>query len=350
MNDRLHQLALFVRTVETGSFSKAGRELGLTQPSVSRAIAALERRLGVKLLTRTTRQISTTDAGQALLGRAREAMAAIDDAEDAARGADRLSGLLRVALPTTYGARQIVPLIPAFLARHPELKIDLMMSDRYENLIAEGADLALRLGELPDSSFVTRKLASARRLFVAAPSYLASRNVLVNNAGINISRHKIGEVDDHAMMRTFLVNWVGPFRLCKLALPHMRSRGFGRIININSIYGLVSSIGNGPYTSTKFALTALTRTIAREYGRDGITCNQICPGAVESELMLRIANFVHERDEVDQEAYLNAVRESIPSGRMAQPEEIGELAVFLASDRAAHINGASLPVDGGSIA
>ena len=152
MNDRLHQLALFVRTVETGSFSKAGRELGLTQPSVSRAIAALERRLGVKLLTRTTRQISTTDAGQALLGRAREAMAAIDEAEDAARGADRLSGLLRVALPTTYGARRIVPLIPAFLARHPELKIDLMMSDRYENLIAEGADLALRLGELPDSS------------------------------------------------------------------------------------------------------------------------------------------------------------------------------------------------------
>lgn len=175
MNDRLRQLALFVRTAETGSFSKAGREFGLSQPSVSRAIAALESRLGVKLLTRTTRQISTTDAGQTLLGRAREAMAAIDDAEDAARGADRLSGLLRVALPTTYGARQIVPLIPAFLARHPLLKIDLMMSDRYENLIADGADLALRLGELPDSSFVTRKLASARRLFVAAPSYLARR-------------------------------------------------------------------------------------------------------------------------------------------------------------------------------
>jgi DNA-binding transcriptional LysR family regulator len=173
MSDRLHQLALFVRVVESGSFSKAGRELGLSQPSVSRAIAALERRLGVKLLARTTRQISTTDAGQALFGRAREAMAAIDEAEDAARGADRLSGLLRVALPTTYGARQIVPLLPAFLARHPQLRIDLMMSDRYENLIAEGADLALRVGGQPDSSFVTRKLASGRRLFVAAPSYLA---------------------------------------------------------------------------------------------------------------------------------------------------------------------------------
>lgn len=175
MNDRLHQLALFIRTVETGSFSKAGREFGLSQPSVSRAIAALESRLGVKLLTRTTRLISTTDAGEALLVRARQAVAAIDDAEDAARGADRLSGFLRVALPTAYGVRKIIPLLPDFLARHPELKIDLMISDRYENLIAEGADLALRLGEQPNSSFVTRKLGSTRRLFVASPSYLARR-------------------------------------------------------------------------------------------------------------------------------------------------------------------------------
>ena len=175
MNDRLQQLALFVRTVETGSFSRAAREFGLTQPSASRAIAALEERLGVKLIARTTRQISATDAGQKLLPRAREALAAIEDAENAARGADRLSGVLRVALPTTYGSRRIAPLLPAFLERHPHLKIDLMMSDRYENLIGEGAELALRVGEQPDSTFVARKLESARRLFVAAPSYLARR-------------------------------------------------------------------------------------------------------------------------------------------------------------------------------
>ena len=175
MNDRLLQLALFVRTIESGSFSKAAREFGLSQPSVSRAIAALERRLGVKLLVRTTRQVSATDAGEALLGRARDALLAIDDAEGAARGADRLSGVLRVALPPEYAVRRIVPLLPAFFARHPTLTIDLMMSDRYENLIAEGADLALRIGDLPDSSFVARKLESARRLFVTAPSYLARR-------------------------------------------------------------------------------------------------------------------------------------------------------------------------------
>jgi len=175
MTDRLQQLALFVRTVETGSFSRAAREFGLTQPSASRAVAALEERLGVKLILRTTRQVSATDAGEALLGRARDALAAVEDAESAARGANRLSGVLRIALPTTYGARRIAPLLPAFLHRHPQLKIDLMMSDRYENLIAEGAELALRVGEQPDSSFVARKLESARRLFIAAPSYLARR-------------------------------------------------------------------------------------------------------------------------------------------------------------------------------
>jgi DNA-binding transcriptional LysR family regulator len=189
MSDRLQQLALFVRTVESGSFSKTAREFGLTQPSVSRAIAALERRLGAKLLVRTTRQVSATDAGEALLARAGEALLAIDEAESAARGADRLSGVLRVALAPEYGVRRIVPLLPAFFAQHPLLKIDLMMSDRYENLIAEGADLALRIGDLPDSSFVARKLESARRLFIAAPSYLARRGAPEGLA--DLARHDL---------------------------------------------------------------------------------------------------------------------------------------------------------------
>ena len=128
------------------------------------------------MVARTTRELSATDAGEALFARARDALAAVEDAENAARGADRLPGVLRVALPTTYGAWRIAPLLPAFLDQHPRLKVDLIMSDRYENLIAEGAELALRVGEQPDSSFVARKLESARRLFVAAPSDLARRD------------------------------------------------------------------------------------------------------------------------------------------------------------------------------
>lgn len=175
MNDRLNQLSLFVRTVETGSFSKTAREFGLSQPSVSRAIAALEARLGVALLHRTTRRVTTTDAGQALAASAREALAAIDDAESAARGADRMSGLLRVSLPTAFGVRQVIPRLAGFLAPRPELNVELMMSDRFEDLIAEGADLALRLGNQPDSAFLTRKLASAPRVVVASPDYLQRR-------------------------------------------------------------------------------------------------------------------------------------------------------------------------------
>lgn len=189
MNDRLQQLALFVRTVESGSFSKAAREFSLSQPSVSRAIAALERRLGVKLVVRTTRQVSATDAGEALLARARDALAAVDEAESAARGADSLSGILRLALPPGYGVRQVVPLLRQFCALHPLLKIDLMMSDRYENLIAEGAELALRIGDLPNSSFVARKLESARLLFIAAPSYLARHGAPESFA--DLSRHDL---------------------------------------------------------------------------------------------------------------------------------------------------------------
>jgi DNA-binding transcriptional LysR family regulator len=187
MNDRLNQLSLFVRTVETGSFSKTAREFGLSQPSVSRAVAALEARLGVALLRRTTRRLATTDVGHALATSAREALAAIDDAENAARGADRLSGVLRVSLPTAYGVRQIIPHLPGFMALQPDLRIELMMSDRYDDLIAAGADLALRLGNQPDSAFLTRKLASAARIVVASPDYLQRRGV---PAGIaELSRH-----------------------------------------------------------------------------------------------------------------------------------------------------------------
>lgn len=177
MNDRLNQLALFVRTVETGSFSKAAREFGLSQPSVSRAVSSLEARLGVTLLRRTTRRISATDVGLALAESARNALTAIDDAENAARGADRLTGVLRVGLPTAFGVRMIVPLLPGFMALQPELRVELMMSDRFDDLVAEGADMALRLGDQPDSTFRTRKLTSAARVVIASPGYLQRRGV-----------------------------------------------------------------------------------------------------------------------------------------------------------------------------
>ena len=175
MSDRLLELNAFVRAAETGSFSRVAREFGVSQPSVSRMVANLEARLGVKLLLRTTRQVSTTDAGAALLERARHVLGELDDAMDAARGVDSLGGALRVAMPGAFGTREVIPRLPGFLAQHPQLRIELLISDRTDDLVAEGAEMALRLGHLADSGFGARLLATAPRFAVAAPAYLARR-------------------------------------------------------------------------------------------------------------------------------------------------------------------------------
>src|SRR5262252_9141191 len=112
MSDRLQEFRVFVRAAETGSFSRAGRELGLSQPSVSRIIGELETRLGVTLLLRSTRKITVTDAGNLFLDRAREILADVEDAEDAARGLDSLRGTIRLAMPILYGTLQIIPRLP----------------------------------------------------------------------------------------------------------------------------------------------------------------------------------------------------------------------------------------------
>jgi DNA-binding transcriptional LysR family regulator len=175
MGDRLQELTVFVRAAESGSFSKAARELGLSQPSVSRIIGALESRLGVKLLLRTTRRITVTDAGALFLIRARDVLADIEDAEDAARGVDSLRGTLRITMPIVYGTRHIIPRLPKFLRAHPLLRVELSVADERHNLVAEGTDIAIRLGPLGDSGFGARKLATLPRFLVAAPSYLAER-------------------------------------------------------------------------------------------------------------------------------------------------------------------------------
>jgi len=175
MSDRLQELTVFARAAESGSFSRAARELGLSQPSVSRIIGELEARLGVKLLLRTTRRVTVTDAGVLFLDRTREILAEIEDAEDAARGVDSLRGTIRLALPLLYGTREIVPLLPPFLALHPLLQVEMAFADERQDLVAEGADVAIRLGTLSDSVFGARKLKILERMLVASPAYLKAR-------------------------------------------------------------------------------------------------------------------------------------------------------------------------------
>jgi DNA-binding transcriptional LysR family regulator len=175
MSDRLQELAVFVRAAESGSFSRAARELGLSQPSVSRIVSELEERLGVLLLLRTTRCITMTHAGELFLERAREILAGLEEAEDAARGLDSLRGLIRLALPVIYGTREVIPRLAEFLAAHPQLRVEMTVSDERQDLVAEGADVAIRLGTLGDSAFGARKLGTLERLIVASPTYLKAR-------------------------------------------------------------------------------------------------------------------------------------------------------------------------------
>src|SRR5262245_7475441 len=171
MSDRVQELQVFVRAAESGSFSHTARELSLSQPSVSRIIGELETRLGVRLLLRTTRRITLTDAGALFLERAREILSQIEDAEDAARGIDSLRGTIRLALPIIYGTREIIPRLPKFLEMHPMLRVEMSVVDARQDLVAEGADVAIRLGDLDDSAFGARRLAVLPTMLVASPGY-----------------------------------------------------------------------------------------------------------------------------------------------------------------------------------
>lgn len=173
MSDRFSSLRVFVRIARSGSFSRAARELGLSQPSVSRIAAELEQEIGVALFTRTTRAVTLTEAGSDYLARIEPILAALEEADHVARGSGELRGQLRVALSSSLAIREVVPLLPPFMAQHPALKLELLMNDQRQDLVQEGADLALRFGALPDSSATARRLATSPRMLVAAPSYLA---------------------------------------------------------------------------------------------------------------------------------------------------------------------------------
>jgi DNA-binding transcriptional LysR family regulator len=163
----------FVRVVETGSFSAAARVLKVGQPAVSKVIAQLEQRLNVRLLVRSTHGLRPTEAGQRFFDRARLAVEEADEAERAARDESQgLSGRLRVSAATTFARLHIVPHLPAFMAAHPDIEIDIVLDDRLIDLMAQGIDLSLRMGTLADSGLVAQKLATGRRSVVATPGYL----------------------------------------------------------------------------------------------------------------------------------------------------------------------------------
>jgi len=170
--DRLVAMETFVRVVQTGSFSAAARQLGVGQPAVSKTVAQLEERLGVQLLLRSTQGLTPTRAGQDFYEHAKRAIEEVDEAEVAARGAGAsLSGELRITAAVTFSRLHVVPRLAAFLATHPALEMNLILEDRNVDLIEYGIDVALRMGALPDSTLVARKIAQCPQRVMGTPAY-----------------------------------------------------------------------------------------------------------------------------------------------------------------------------------
>ena len=171
--DRLAALEIFVQVVDTGSFSAAARQRRIGQPAVSKAVVQLEQWLGVSLLLRSTRSVVPTEAGQIFYERAKRTIEEADEAVMAAQGnANGLSGKLRVSASICFGRLHIIPSLSTFLEEHPDLDLELVLDDRYVDLVNEGIDVALRGGTLPNSNMTARRIAEGRSLVVATPAYL----------------------------------------------------------------------------------------------------------------------------------------------------------------------------------
>lgn len=176
--DRLAAMEAFIRVVDAGSFSGAAKQLRVGQPAISKTIAQLEERLGVRLLLRSTHGLTPTEAGRSFYERAKRSIDEADEAELAARGAGTtLSGRLRICAAVTFARLHVIPRLPLFLAEHPALEVEVFLTDANKDLVEAGIDVALRIGKLADSSLTARKIAQTQRRVIGAPAYFATMGV-----------------------------------------------------------------------------------------------------------------------------------------------------------------------------
>jgi len=173
--DKLDAMNAFAKVVAHGSYAEAGRALGLTRSAVSKAVMELEQLLGARLLDRTTRRVSPTEAGLSYYERCLDILAQVEDTElQVSRLHDEPKGVLKINAPMSFGMLYLGDAIAAFMARYPDLKVEMMLTDRFIDPVEEGVDVTIRIAELADSSLIARKLAPARRVVVASPAYIAA--------------------------------------------------------------------------------------------------------------------------------------------------------------------------------
>lgn len=175
-------------------------------------------------------------------------------------------------------------------------------------------------------------------------------DILINNAAINETSELTGDLPLEDWDRTIALNLTAPFLLIQQCLPHMVHENWGRIVNISSIYGLRAVETNLPYTVSKHGLSGLTKTVAREYGEYGITCNELCPGPMKSRLLDRIGAKSAAAHGMSLKEYMREVEEELPTGNLVLPSEVAQMALLLASEDCASVNGSSIVIDGGMLA
>jgi DNA-binding transcriptional LysR family regulator len=202
--DPLDGIAAFARVVDSGSFSAASRRLKISKSAVSAHVQRLEERLGVRLLNRTTRRLSVTEAGAAYYRHCARILAEAEAAEQAASALQREPrGTLRISAPSSFGWMHVAPAVPAFLKRYPDLAVDIALSPTHVNLVDEGLDLAIRIGVLEDSPLVVRRLAPSRLVLCAAPAYLKARG----------APREPADLASHNCLCTSLLAWGDEWRL-----------------------------------------------------------------------------------------------------------------------------------------
>ena len=171
--DKFQEMRVFAAVVDAGSFVRASDAIEMSKPAVSRHVAALEARLGVRLLQRTTRKLSLTEEGEVFYARCKELLNEVDEAEaEVSAASGQATGLLRINVPVSFGIQHLAPLWPAFMARHPGLTLDVTLADRAVDLVEEGCDMAVRIARLPNSTLISRRLGSTRLILCASPAYL----------------------------------------------------------------------------------------------------------------------------------------------------------------------------------
>ena len=297
----LNRVSAFVRVVHDGSFTAAAKSLGLPKSSISRSVAQLEQDLGIRLLHRTTRQLHLTDAGAAFYERVARALTDIDEATVAASDTQaELSGAVRVTAPVDLGIFALAPIVARFVRKHPKIRVDLQLTGRVVDLVAEGFDLAVRAGPLRDSSLIARRVGDLESVAYASPKYLARRgepktvaelakhDCVLFRSTVGIARWELSDVagvkesvevtgsvatDDMSFVRAAVMSGCGigllPTFLCA------RAENTGRVIRVLPDWSLNSAVLHLAYPSSRFVpqrVVVLREFFLRELGKVGKQC------------------------------------------------------------------------------